>query len=221
MLVASHEETKKIMRHILPLLMVACAIATCATVSAQIKAQSYDTPSYVQFSEPRYEVSKTETNAILTLVRTGDYRNPASVDFSTHEGTAADNVDFKPCGGTIVFSGGQSIRTITVPILHSPDPVSKTFQVELAGGDPATIVMTPTVEVEIKAPAPSLNIALQPGGLLISWPDSATAFVLEQQIDGAWSPVTTTATLDQGVWSVTIDAPAAIAWFRLRSPQAP
>ena len=205
------------MRNILSLLIVACASATGASVSAQIKAQSYDTPSYIQFSATRYEVSETETNAVLTLLRTGDYRNPASVDFATREGTAADNVDFKPCGGTIVFSGGQSIRTITVPILRSSDPIKKSFQVELAATDPASIVMTPSAEVSIGASAPSLNIALRSGGLLISWPDAGSPFVLEQQVDGAWSSVSVPPALDQGTWTVAVDAPVSMAWFRLRA----
>lgn len=205
------------MRNILLLLIVACASATCATVSGQIKAQSYDTPSYVQFSATRYEVSETETNAVLTLMRSGDFRNPASVDFNTVEGTAADNVDFKPCGGTIVFSGGQSVRTISVPILRSGDAASKTFQVALAAGDPATIVMTPSADVEIKSQAPSLTIALKSGALVVSWPDSGSQFVLEAQVDGAWSAVAATPALDQGVWSVAIDSTTPMAWFRLRA----
>jgi hypothetical protein len=204
------------MRNPLLLLIVACASATCLTTSAQIKAQSYDTPSYVQFSAPRYEVSENETNAVVTVVRSGDYRNPASVDFTTREGTAADNVDFQPCGGTIVFTAGQSFRTISIPILRSSEPISKTFQVELAEADANTIVTTPSAEIEIKPLPPALTIMVKSGGLLVSWPDSGSSFVLEAQIDGAWTAVSTAPTLDQGTWTVAIDSTAPLALFRLR-----
>jgi hypothetical protein len=203
------------------LLTIACASVTSVTVSAQIKAQSYDTPSYVQFSAPRYEVSETETNAVVTLVRSGDYRKSASVDYTTREGTASDNVDFKPCGGTIVFAAGESFRAITIPILRGSEPVAKIFQVELAQGDLNTVVTTPTADVEIKPLPPALSIGVNTNGLLVSWADSGTQFTLEALVDGTWAAVQNAPSLDQGVWTVPIDGSAPIALFRLRQETLP
>ena len=208
------------MRNALLLIPVAWLGATCLNTSAQIKAQGYDTPSYVQFSAPRYEVSATETNAVVTIVRTGDSRKIASVDYATREGTASDNVDFQPCGGTIVFAAGQSFRTITVPILRSPEPVTKTFQVEISEGDPGTIVTTPTAQVEIKPQPPALNIAAANGGLVISWPESASKFVLEAQLDGQWAAVGIEPELADGTWTVAFTPTAPIVLFRLRLDSA-
>src|SRR3569832_1127281 len=156
------------MRNSLSLLLtIVCAAATSVTASAQIKAFLYDTPSYVQFSAPRYEVSETETNAVVTLVCSGDYRKSASVDYTTREGTATDNVDFKPCGGTIVFAAGESFRTINILILRPTDPVTKTFQVELAEGDVNTVVTTPTADVAIVPLPPALSFGVNTNGLLV------------------------------------------------------
>jgi hypothetical protein len=205
------------MRNTLLTLLVACSTAACLTTSAQYKTYDYDTPSYIQFSDPRYEVSSTETNAVVTIVRTGDYRKQAAVEFTTREGTAEDGVDFQACGGKIVFMAGQSFRTITVPILRDSEPVAKTFAVELTSADPYTVVTTTSVEVEIKPEPPSLTIAVKPSGLVVSWPDSGSPFVLEAQVDGAWSAVATPPVLENGNWNVAIAPSARVALFRLRA----
>jgi hypothetical protein len=204
------------MRNTLLLLAVAGFAATSLNVSAQIKAQGYDTPSYVQFSAPRYEVSETETNAVVTLVRSGDFRKTASIDYTTQEGTAADGVDFEACGGTVVFAAGQSFRTITIPILRSPAPVTKTFQVQMTEGDFNTVVTTPSAEVEIKPQPPGLRIAAKKAALVVSWPDSGAKFVLEGQVDGQWSAVNAPPVLADGNWTVTLTPGAPVILFRLR-----
>lgn len=198
------------------LLLLTVVSATCLNVSAQIKAQDYDTPSYVQFSLPRYEVSQTETNAVVTIVRSGDSRKTASVDYSTVEGTAAEGADFQACGGTIVFAAGQCFRTITIPVTRTSGPVAKTFQVELTQPGFDTIITTPTAEVQIQPPPPALNIAAKKGALVISWPNSESTFVLEAQVDGQWSAVGVAPTLGDGSWTVTFTPTVPIALFRLR-----
>lgn len=198
------------------LLLLTVVSATCLNVSAQIKAQDYDTPSYVQFSLPRYEVSQTETNAVVTIVRTGDSRKTASVDYSTREGTASEGLDFQACGGTIVFAAGQSFRSITIPVARSSDPVTKTFQVELTQPGFDTIITTPTADVQIQPQPPALNIAAKKGALVISWPSSESAFVLESQVDGRWSDIGIAPTLGDGTWSVTFTPTVTVALFRLR-----
>jgi hypothetical protein len=204
------------MRNTLLLISVAWFSAALQNASAQIKAQGYDTPSYVQFSAPRYEVSQNETNAVVTIVRSGDFRKIASVDYSTREGTAADNIDFEPCGGTIIFNPGQNFRTITIPIKRSADTVAKSFQVEIAQVDLNTVVTTPTANVEIKPLPPALDIAAKEGALVISWPESNAPFVLEAQVDGEWSALAETPALANGSWSVTVTPASPLTFFRLR-----
>lgn len=204
------------MRNALLSLIVGCSTAACLNTSAQIKPYDYDTPSYVQFTTPRYEVSETQTNATVTIVRTGDYRRQASVEFTTREGTAEDGVNFQACGGKVVFQAGQSYRIISVPILRAAE-VSKTFAVDLTTTDPYTVVTTASAEVEIKPQPPALTIAVRNGALLVSWPDSTSPFVLEAQIDGTWSAVTNAPALAEGTWTAAVDMTAPVALFRLRS----
>jgi hypothetical protein len=209
------------MHNALLLIILALFSAASPNASAQIKAQDYDTPSYIQFTLPRYEVSETETNAVVTIVRSGDFRKVASIDYSTVEGTAEDNIDFKPSGGTIVFAAGQNFRTITIPVMRSAEPVVKKFQVQMMEADSNTIVTTPSAEIEIKPTPPALSIAAKAGGLLLSWPDAGAPFVLEAQVDGAWSAVQTPPALANGTWSVTVDASAPVVLFRLRLDAQP
>lgn len=204
------------MRYTLSLLTAAFCSATFLPASAQIKAYDYATPSYVQFSSPRYEVSETETNAVVTIVRTGDYRNLAAVEYSTREGTATDSVDFQACGGKVVFSAGQSVRTISIPILRGADSVAKTFQVELTEIDPSAVVVTPSAEVEIKPQPPTLTIGMNGGVLQISWPDSASKFALETQLNGEWVGVEG-AVLKDTTWSSDINPTGPLGLFRLRA----
>jgi hypothetical protein len=215
-LIASEKPDLKIMRNALLLISVAWFSATCPTASAQIKAQGYDTPSYVQFSAPRYEVSATETNAVVTIVRTGDARKIASVEYSTREGTASDNVNFEPCGGSIVFNPGQTFRTINIPIIPSADAITKTFQVQMAQGDLNTVVTTPSAEIAIQPQPPALDIAAKQGALVVSWPETDSAFILEARLDGQWSSIAETPALANGTWSVAVHPTSPLTFFRLR-----
>lgn len=209
------------MHNALLLLIVGCSVAASLTTSAQIKPYDYDTPSFVQFTTPRYEVSEAQTNAVVTIVRTGDYRRQASVEYTTREGTAEEGVDFQPTGGKVVFQAGQSFRTITVPVVPNSEPVVKTFAVELTAADAFTVVTTASAEVEIKPQPPALAIAVKNGALLVSWPDSGSPFVLEAQIDGAWSAVTNPPALAEGQWTAAVDTTAPVALFRLRAETQP
>jgi hypothetical protein len=78
-----------------------------------------------------------------------------------------------------------------------------------------TVVTTPSADVEIKPLPPALSIAASANGLLVSWPASDTQFVLEALVNGTWTPVSGTPTLQQGEWSMAIDAAAPLGLFRL------
>jgi hypothetical protein len=205
------------MRPSLALFIVASVAAVSSlTARAQFHIQGYDTPSYIQFSNPTFEVDGDQTNAVITLVRTGDYRKNASVDYATQDGTAEGNVHFKPCGGTVNFAAGQSIRTITIPILREQPAPPKTFQVELVQTSDTSLVITPTAQVEIKS-LPTLSIlAASAAGVQLAWPDVGAAYVLEAKADGDWQAVASAPTLVDGEWTIALDANTPMEWFRLR-----
>src|SRR5437870_11199816 len=78
--------------------------------SGGISTLSYDTPSYLEIENTT--ISKDGTNAIVTVIRSGDFRNMASVDYATHDGTAVAGEEYKPVGGRLVCQGGEGIKTI-------------------------------------------------------------------------------------------------------------
>ena len=203
------------MRNTLSLLIAAVCGLTAINTLAQFKPYDTATPSYVQFTLPRYEVSETETNAVVTIVRSGDFRKQAAIEFTTREGTAEDAVNFVACGGKVVFSAGQNFRTITIPILRAGDPTTKTFHVEMTQADVNTVVTTPTAEVQIKPQPPTLNIAAKGQALEVSWPESGQPFVLEAQVNGQWTAVQGAALTDT-TWRASYANNGAMAWFRLR-----
>jgi hypothetical protein len=196
--------------------IVAVAALSPPTARAQYRILGYDTPSYIQFSSQRFEVNGTETNAVITVVRTGDFRNPASVDYATQDGTAEGNVHFRPCGGTINFPAGQSMRTISIPIIREQPEPPKTFNVELVQTSEASLVITPTAEVEIQS-LPTLSIAADAGGAVkLSWADVGAPYVLEAKADGEWQGILNAPTLVDGEWTLSVSGAAPMAWFRLR-----
>lgn len=201
-----------------PALFAIVAVVALASLSvrAQFHTEGYDTPSYIQFSSQKFEVDGTQSNAVITVVRTGDYRKSASVDYSTQDGTAEGNVHFKPCGGTINFAEGQSVRTFSVPIIREQPEPPKTFQVELVQTADSSLVMTPTAEVEIQS-LPTLSIsAAASGGLKLSWADVGAPYVLEAKADGNWQAIVSAPALVDGEWTLSLGTAAAMEWFRLR-----
>jgi hypothetical protein len=205
------------MRPSLSLIAVACLAILTPAVRAQVVAKDTQTPSYVQFSAPHFEVSETETNAVLTVVRSGDFRNSSSVAYKTLEGTAESNVDFESTGGDLTFNPGECFKTITIPVLRNGKPApDKTFKVALAQPSPDTIVLTAAADVSIKAAGPALSIALAADGLTVQWPDVGATCTLEAQVDGNWTAVTERPTLVDGSWAVKVNPSQTVALFRLR-----
>jgi hypothetical protein len=69
----------------------------------------------IEFSAATYTVTEAETQVAITVTRTLS-QNPASVNYSTSDGTAVAPLDYTQASGTLTFSAGQSSATFTVPI---------------------------------------------------------------------------------------------------------
>lgn len=205
------------MRPSLKLLVIAGCAAASLSVSAQFTAQSYDTPSYVQFSTGKIQVCPSEKKAVVTIVRSGDFRKAAAVDFATEDGTAVANVDFKASGGTVSFESGQSAKTISIPLLSDEAATEvRTFSVVLRNPGFDTVVTMQSTEVEIRPDPPSLSIELANGELIVTWNDIGMPFVLEGKTDADWASVTPTPELKDGIWLARVPANGFMTLFRLR-----
>jgi len=86
----------------------------------------------------------------VTVVRTGGSMGSMSVDYSTANGTAIAGQDYTSTSGTLTFNGGETIKTIQIPITNdSTTETDETFTVSLRNdsnlevlGAPITLVVT-------------------------------------------------------------------------------
>jgi uncharacterized delta-60 repeat protein len=113
----------------------------------------------VQLSTPA-PVTEGQT-ATITITRS-DTSGPASVQFSTSDGTATAGVDYTPIIQTVQFAAGQASATVAVPTIddNGANDGSKTVNLTLSNpsgvalGSPSTAVLT------IQEPLPQETIQL-------------------------------------------------------------
>ncbi|HEV8428910.1 MAG TPA: SBBP repeat-containing protein [Pyrinomonadaceae bacterium] len=126
-------------------------------------ANSTNAVGSVQFSVSSLKVIEDIGTLSLTVLRTGGTSGDLTVDYSTANGTAIAGQDYTSTSGTLTFTGGESSKTIQIPILdNSTTENDETFTVTLLNnsnievlGAPNTLVLTvqdhdttPTIVVE-------------------------------------------------------------------------
>ncbi len=72
--------------------------------------------STLQFSAANYSVGEGDGNASITVTRTGDNSNAATVDYATYDGTASEQSDYTTAFGTLRFAPGETNKNFTVLI---------------------------------------------------------------------------------------------------------
>ncbi|HSE22390.1 MAG TPA: Calx-beta domain-containing protein [Pyrinomonadaceae bacterium] len=68
----------------------------------------------VQFSAANYNVAEGAGSIIITVNRSGDVSNAASVQYGTFDGTASERTDFTTAVGTLRFAAGQTSKSFVV-----------------------------------------------------------------------------------------------------------
>ena len=76
-----------------------------------------DDERFIQFTGTNYVVREGDTNARITLRRTGGLSGPASVTFATADGTATAGQDYLTVLTTVNFADGESNAVVLVPII--------------------------------------------------------------------------------------------------------
>ena len=108
--------------------------------------------SSIQFSAAQYGVTETNRIVDITVTRTGDLSQPASVNYAVFDGTASQTSDYIITTGTLNFAASQSSRTFSV-------------------------LVTDDAYVE---PVESVNLVLSnPTGATLGTPSAATLFINE------------------------------------------
>jgi hypothetical protein len=92
------------------------------------------------FSASSYTVVEGNTFTV-TVLRTGNTRVPAGVDYTTQNGTAAAPGDFTATSGTLSFAAGETRKTISVATSDNQvaGAASTTFTLKLSNGQPDSV----------------------------------------------------------------------------------
>src|SRR5258706_2373060 len=70
-----------------------------------------------QFNSATSSVSESGESAQVTVTRLGDTSAPATVDYATSDGTAGSPADYFATSGTLHFSGGETFKTFSIPLV--------------------------------------------------------------------------------------------------------
>jgi galactose oxidase-like protein/Calx-beta domain-containing protein/Kelch motif protein len=83
-----------------------------------IKAQFLkSTQSVFSLSSVNYQVEESTPSVTVTVMRTGNTRTTARVNYLTTDGDAISGSDYTPTSGILTFAAGQTRKQFTIPIL--------------------------------------------------------------------------------------------------------
>jgi hypothetical protein len=94
----------------------------------------------VQFAQPTFTVNQGESNAVVTIVRTGIPTGEGTVFFETSDGSARAGIDYTATSGTLTFANGVETNTVSIPILSTSSLITNQT-VNLRLSDPSGIVL--------------------------------------------------------------------------------
>ncbi|MCP4712250.1 MAG: T9SS type A sorting domain-containing protein [Planctomycetes bacterium] len=107
-------------------------------------------PGIIRFETVDFSASESALTATITVVRASGNEGPATVNYSSSDGSATAGSDYSPAGGSLTWNDGESgSKTFTVSIL--PDETiegDETVNLTLSGvtgaslGNPNTAVLT-------------------------------------------------------------------------------
>ncbi len=109
-------------------------------------------PGTVQSADSLLSYIKSDLSADVTVQRTGGSMGPASVQYTTQNGSAVANTDFGPVSGTLNWADGDAApKTVSIPLLHpTATGPTKAFSLQLSApvyaslGAPASVAVNVT-----------------------------------------------------------------------------
>jgi hypothetical protein len=107
--------------------------ATLADGQGQATIADDDGPAISIEDTSVVEGNTGSVNAVFTVRLSGVSIQTVSVDYQASDGTAVDGSDYNAVSGTLTFSQGVTMRTLTVPVLgDTADEPDETFHVLLS-----------------------------------------------------------------------------------------
>ncbi len=109
-----------------------------------------DATQSTRFSASTYSVTEGAV-ASITVLRGGPLTGVLKVDYSTSDGTASVNTDYKAAAGTLTFSANVASRTFTVPTINTAavdgDRTVNLTLTAVLGGAPVSSPSTATLTI--------------------------------------------------------------------------
>ena len=95
------------------------------------------------------EEGSVDANAVVTVTLSEASSTDVTVDYTTSSGTATSGIDFTAAAGTLTFAPGETLKTISIPIVADITPeVDEKFTITLTNPVGATIpFVTSTVTI--------------------------------------------------------------------------
>lgn len=175
----------------------------------------------IQLSAANYFIAENSASATITVTRTGNIVNAASVAYTTANGTAQQPGDYGFSSGTLQFAPGESSKYLQIPIVDDLlDEEDETLTLALSSPQGGAILgaqSTATISIADNDAAPTLSI----GDASISEGDAGSrsiTFALSLSapssrvitLDYATSDGSATAPADYGASSGTLTFPAGL-----------
>jgi hypothetical protein len=148
--------------------------------SAHRQLTILDDDTGIELESATYTVSEDAGQVVLGVRRRDDSPDPATVEFTTVDGTAKAGEDYATSAGTLTFAPGETRKQIVVPIIDDGiREIAETFVVKLtnaAGGSSLGTVSEATVTIPMNDPATLLvwQNSPSPTPPYLSWATAAT-----------------------------------------------
>ena len=122
-------------------------------------------------------IDKTSTSITFTISRSNNLTTPATISFSTQNGSAVEGQDFGGASGTLDFAPGETSKSVTVTILaNSRVEGAENFSFSISAGTGA-VVTSGSVGITIPADPPLPVIALATTSVTVSDTSASTASI--------------------------------------------
>jgi hypothetical protein len=107
------------------------------------------TRTTVQFRDPTYTVLNTGGSALITVTRTGDASQAATVQYATSNGTAVAGQHYTATSGIITFGSMDTVKMFSVPILTTSASFTGTVNLTLSQASGAALGVQSTAVLTI------------------------------------------------------------------------
>lgn len=122
-------------------------------------------------------IDKTSTSITFTISRSSNVTTPATINYSTANGSAVAGQDFSGTSGTLTFAPGETSKSVTVTILaNSNIEGAENFSFSISAGSGA-FVTSGSVGITIPADPPLPVIALATTSVTVSDATSTTVSI--------------------------------------------